>query len=64
LLACVFVVAVFGFSSGLGVSGNGSSFLVGVMAIGIWNALKNLAELIVKVFSGRISKSLEAAARQ
>jgi hypothetical protein len=64
LLACVFVVAVFGFFGGLGVSGNGSSFLVGVVAIGIWNASKNLAELIAEVFLGRISKSLEAVARQ
>jgi len=39
-------------------------FLVGVVAIGIGNASKNLAELIAEEFLGRISKSLEAVARQ
>jgi hypothetical protein len=38
--------------------------LVGVVAIGIGNASKSLAELIAEEFLGRISKSLEAVARQ
>jgi len=37
---------------------------VGVVAIRIWNASNNLAEVIAEVFSGRISKSLEATAGQ